>query len=73
MPLLVSGGIIIRGMRLILSLVAASLLVPQSYPPPYPRQGTRSLVDNERVQVWDVAGRKSLARRRRRCTAISTT
>lgn len=41
-------------MRLMLSLLAASLLAPQSYPPPYPRPGTRSLVDNERVQVWDV-------------------
>src|SRR3954469_1632994 len=25
-----------------------------SYPPPYPREGTKALIDNQRVQVWDV-------------------
>ena len=25
-----------------------------SYPPPYPREGTTSLIDNQRVLVWDV-------------------
>ena len=40
---------------MILALAAASLLAQQaSLPPPYPRAGTKSLIDNERVQVWDV-------------------
>jgi quercetin dioxygenase-like cupin family protein len=43
-------------MRLIASaiLVAAGLGIDQTYPPPYPRTGTTSLIDNDRVQVWDV-------------------
>ncbi len=24
-------------------------------PPPYPRQGTTKILDNDRVQVWDIA------------------
>jgi quercetin dioxygenase-like cupin family protein len=42
-------------MRLILSALLASLVVPQTYPPPFPRPGAAQLLDNERVQVWDVA------------------
>jgi hypothetical protein len=51
-------------MRFILTLVAASLFVPQppqSLPPPYPRAGTKALIDNERVQVWDVTWPKATA------------
>src|SRR5262249_47077695 len=49
-------AIIIRPMRWI-AVFLFSLLVqagPPSYPPPYPREGTASLIDNERVLVWDV-------------------
>jgi hypothetical protein len=31
----------------------------QSYPPPYPREGTTGLIDNDRVQVWDVSWPKA--------------
>jgi hypothetical protein len=27
-----------------------------TYPPPYPRPGTKALIDNERVIVWDYPG-----------------
>ena len=27
----------------------------QNYPPPYPRTGTKALIDNARAQVWDVS------------------
>ena len=39
-------------MTALLSLFA---LGGQTYPPPYPRSGTTSLIDNGRVQVWDVS------------------
>jgi hypothetical protein len=42
-------------MRAIAALLAAFLFAPQSYPPPFPRDGASRLLDNERVQVWDVA------------------
>jgi hypothetical protein len=32
----------------------------QSYPPPFPRAGTKGLLDNERVQVWDVSWPKGM-------------
>ena len=51
-------------MRLLLNLVVAALFVPQTaptYPPPYPRAGTRALIDNERVQVWDVSWPKGVS------------
>jgi len=46
-------------MRLLALLL--SLLIPggQNYPPPYPRPGTTALIDNERVQVWDVSWPKT--------------
>jgi hypothetical protein len=53
-------------MRFVLTLALASLVVPQPppaqtahLPPPYPRAGTRALIDNERVQVWDVSWPKT--------------
>jgi hypothetical protein len=43
-------------MRLIASAVLWTVVVSaQSYPPPYPRTGTKALIDNQRVQVWDVS------------------
>jgi len=43
-------------MRLIPFAVLCTVVVSaQSYPPPYPRAGTKGLVDNDRVQVWDVS------------------
>ena len=42
-------------MRLITALISLLVLGGQSYPPPYPRSGTTSLIDNGRVQVWDVS------------------
>jgi hypothetical protein len=39
------------------ALLAASvgLAAGQTLPPPYPRTGTTGLIDNQRVQVWDVS------------------
>jgi hypothetical protein len=49
-------------MRLIAALTAAFALAQGStLPPPYPRAGTTSLIDNERVQVWDVTWPKTAA------------
>ncbi len=31
------------------------ILGGQNYPPPYPREGTKPLIDNARAQVWDVS------------------
>src|SRR3954470_13215485 len=31
-----------------------------SYPPPYPREGTRAPIDNQPVQVWDVTWPKGV-------------
>jgi len=43
-------------MRLTPFVVLCTVVVSaQSYPPPYPRAGTKGLVDNDRVQVWDVS------------------
>ena len=43
-------------MRLLASflLVALAQTASPSYPPPFPREGTKSLIDNPRVLVWDV-------------------
>ena len=48
--------IIIRGMRLILSAVLGAAIVAagQSYPPPFPRPGAVKMLENPRVQVWNV-------------------
>jgi hypothetical protein len=54
-----SARIIIRAMRLMASLVALFVLGGQTYPPPYPRPGTRALIDNARAQVWDVSWPKT--------------
>jgi len=49
-------------MKLIAALIAAFALAQGStFPPPYPRAGTTSLIDNERVQVWDVTWPKTAA------------
>jgi len=40
-------------MRLIAWLVALFALGGQTYPPPYPRPGTRALIDNARAQHTD--------------------
>jgi hypothetical protein len=42
-------------MKLITALVTLLVLGGQNYPPPYPRPGTKALIDNERAQVWDVS------------------
>ena len=42
-------------MRLIASALLWTIAAAQSYPPPYPRPGTTGLIDNDRVQVWDVS------------------
>ena len=42
-------------MRLMAALISLFALGGQTYPPPYPRSGTTSLIDNGRVQVWDVS------------------
>ena len=42
-------------MRLLAALISLSVLGGQNYPPPYPRPGTKALVDNARAQVWDVS------------------
>ncbi|HEY1911140.1 MAG TPA: hypothetical protein VGG73_09470 [Vicinamibacterales bacterium] len=39
----------------VVALVSANLLAEPSYPPPYPRPGTKALIDNARAQVWDVS------------------
>ena len=43
-------------MRLLASFLLLAFLQAgaPSYPPPYPREGTTSLIDNQRVLVWDV-------------------
>jgi len=48
--------IIIRRMRLILSAIlgAAMVAAGQSYPPPFPRPGAVKMLENPRVQVWNV-------------------
>ena len=62
--------IIIRGMRLIAALISMFLLGGQNYPPPYPREGTKALIDNARAQVWDVSWPMAS---RPGCIAIFTT
>ena len=44
-------------MRLILSAIlgAAMVAAGQSYPPPFPRPGAVKMLENPRVQVWNVA------------------
>jgi hypothetical protein len=42
-------------MRLMAALISYLLLGGQTYPPPYPREGTKALIDNARAQVWDVS------------------
>ena len=42
-------------MRLMAAFISLFALGVQTYPPPYPRAGTTSLIDNGRVQVWDVS------------------
>jgi hypothetical protein len=37
------------------ALISVFVLGAQTYPPPYPRVGTRALIDNARAQVWDVS------------------
>jgi hypothetical protein len=46
-------------MRLIMVLVSLFALAGQTYPPPYPRAGTKALIDNARAQVWDVSWPKA--------------
>jgi hypothetical protein len=41
-------------------LLSATVVSAQSYPPPYPRAGTKALIDNARVQVWDVSWPKGV-------------
>jgi len=36
-------------------LFSMFVLGGQTYPPPYPRAGTKALIDNARAQVWDVS------------------
>ena len=42
-------------MRLTAALMLWFALGGQTYPPPYPRSGTKALIDNARAQVWDVS------------------
>ncbi len=35
--------------------LSAVVVAAQSYPPPFPRSGATKLLDNDRVQVWDVS------------------
>jgi hypothetical protein len=42
-------------MRLTAALMLWFVLGGQTYPPPYPRSGTKALIDNARAQVWDVS------------------
>jgi hypothetical protein len=46
-----------RGMRLIAALISLLAIAgqTQTLPVPYPREGTKALIDNERAQVWDVS------------------
>jgi hypothetical protein len=48
-------------MRLIAALISLLAVAGQSktYPVPYPREGTKALVDNARAQVWDVSWPKT--------------
>ena len=43
-------------MRLLASFLLLTFVqtAAPAYPPPYPREGTTSLIDNQRVLVWDV-------------------
>jgi hypothetical protein len=41
-------------MRLI-AVFMSLFALGQTYPPPYPRSGTKALIDNARAQVWDVS------------------
>ena len=52
---MLTGAIIILAMRLTAVLISLLLLGGQTYPPPYPRTGTKALIDNARAQVWDVS------------------
>jgi quercetin dioxygenase-like cupin family protein len=38
--------------------LALALASAQTYPPPFPREGARKLVENERVVVWEVEWQK---------------
>lgn len=38
-----------------LVVLSAVVVAAQSYPPPFPRPGATKLLDNDRVQVWNVA------------------
>lgn len=38
-----------------LVVLSAVVVAAQSYPPPFPRPGATKLLDNARVQVWDVS------------------
>ena len=60
-PWISGGAIIIRAMRLIAALMFCFVLGGQTYPPPYPRAGTKALIDNARAQVWDVSWPKGTA------------
>ena len=44
-------------MRVMTALISLLALAGQSqtYPVPYPREGTKALIDNARAQVWDVS------------------
>jgi hypothetical protein len=43
-------------MRLLVCVLLSTVVVSaQNYPPPYPRSGTTSLIDNARVLAWDVS------------------
>ena len=42
-------------MRPIAAFISLFVLGGQTYPPPYPRSGTKALIDNGRAQVWDVS------------------
>lgn len=42
-------------MRLTAAMMLWFALGGQTYPPPYPRSGTKALIDNARAQVWDVS------------------
>ena len=42
-------------MRTLAALISLFAFGGQAYPPPYPRAGTKALIDNARAQVWDVS------------------